>query len=417
MRIEQSGGAVLSVSSQAILLILSALAACGSDAGSNKQSLTAGQGGGTATLSLPAHTAGKSCSQDAECQNGSCAKTLGSGNPLLGAAPADAPGGYCTSGCLTSAECGEGGACIGAGQATGFPGAAGSGSTTRGLCYASCTTSADCRDKYRCISAFGTPIVTAIGVNGSCQPAPPTDKLGDSVVGTMCSGDSDCDGGSCMSSDVFSAAGYPGGYCSGRCLADSDCGSAGVCSGAIGGGAGTCYRKCEADADCARAGYRCRASALAGLMGTQSASKQCTPGADPLPDGAVGSACHSDAECGGAAMSCKDQLAGQFGGAATTLPGGYCSESCVDASDCGAGGVCAGSFAGVVAGNCFKGCANASECRTGYSCGAAPAPTIPGGGMIPGGAMLPRQTPTQSVCSPMTATPTMPAAEQDAGVP
>jgi hypothetical protein len=401
MQIKQSGR-VTTYKIWVGLHLVAMLAACGGDDDDSKQQgVTAGQGGGTAVLSLPARTAGKACAQDADCVNGSCAHQVLNGTALLGATSADAPGGYCTAGCLTNAECGEGGACLGAGQATGAAG----GGTSRGLCYASCPATDSCREGYRCISSFGAPISAPNGVNGSCRPAPVTDKLPDSVVGSMCSVDDDCSGGSCMLTDMFSAnmSGYPGGYCTGRCLEDADCGVAGVCSPALLGGAGTCYRKCEDDSDCDREGYRCRTPAGANLMPNQSAPKQCAPGVKPLSDGIVGRACSADGECGGAAMSCRTQLAGAFGGRATPLPGGYCTQGCVDASDCGAGGVCTGALGGFVNGTCYKSCGSATDCREGYSCRA------PAGGGAQGGN-------AQTVCAP-TPPPMEPAPDQDAGAP
>src|SRR5205085_5880830 len=122
----------------------------------------------------------------------------------------------------------------------------------------------------------------------TCQPAPATDNLTDGVVGSSCAGDEDCAGGRCLT--TTNTASYPGGYCSGRCLADADCGSKGSCTPGLVGGAGTCYLKCASDADCDRDGYRCRS--------TGGGRQQCVPGAAPLPDDVVGSACTSDDECG-----------------------------------------------------------------------------------------------------------------------
>ena len=387
-------------------------------------------GGGAPVAMLAAHVAGKACAQDKDCDRGSCAKqlTVGGANFLAGSTALDAPGGYCTGSCSTSADCGEGGSCIITQQlpaalaGLGLPGAATAGAagamsaaaeTAPGRCYAACSMSSECRDGYRCVGADGSTITTAAGATGSCQPTPATDKLPDSVVGTTCIADADCKAGRCMTTlagNMFgmTATTFTGGYCTGRCVDDSTCGATGACNLGFGAVSGTCYRKCESDADCGRDGYRCRAAAGAGLFPTQttSASKQCTPGAMPLPDGVVGQACSSDAECGSAATSCKSELAGQFGGAVTALPGGYCTGSCVDASDCGAGGVCSGALGGFVAGTCYKGCTSAAECRAGYSCG------TPSSG-FPGGMGFPGMTATQTVCSPTPAA----AMDQDAGTP
>jgi hypothetical protein len=200
----------------------------------------------------------------------------------------------------------------------------------------------------------GVPI-NLLGPN-TCQPEPETDKLGDGVVGAMCAADGDCGDGRCLR--MSNASNYPGGYCTGRCLEDADCGKNGSCTPGLAGGAGTCYLRCAGDSDCKRDGYRCRATATATM--------QCVPGAAPLPDNVSGRACTADADCGNAAMSCGTRL-GRY-----AAPGGYCSQRCVDATDCGAGGVCVGGRGGTTAaGTCYKGCADGSECREGYTCGPA----------------------------------------------
>jgi hypothetical protein len=193
----------------------------------------------------------------------------------------------------------------------------------------------------------------------TCRVAPATDKLSGTTVGSMCSGDTDCSGGMCLTRDALTMN-YPGGYCTGRCLTDADCGDVGACTLALPGMAGNCVRKCDTDADCGRDGYRCRM----GFTGT----KQCTPGAKPLEDGIAGKACGGDADCGGISMSCMMQTQGFAGMAGTTYPGGYCTQSCVDSSDCGAGASCSVSLGGFAGGSCYKTCSSASDCRMGYVC-------------------------------------------------
>jgi hypothetical protein len=455
MLIHRSSARIAALVTLAGLLVFGTLAGCG---GSDHETpppptkTTAGSGAAAAGSSvgapLPARTAGKACAADSECGTGSCVKQLPDMTNAFGGGGAmvEAPGGYCSKSCSVSADCGEGGGCVGTQQGAaglaglfGAAGSTGSMNAASGKCYASCKDASECREGYRCVSSFGQAVTSASGSSGSCQPTPATDKLDDSVVGSMCSTDSDCSGGSCMTTAAspFGQFGggtmmtYAGGYCSGRCLQDSDCGASGVCSMGFGGGTGTCMRKCESDADCGRDGYRCRASAnLGGIPGqatTTTTAKQCTPGAKPLPDAVVGKACSDDSDCGSAAMSCKTQLASQFGGQATALPGGYCTQGCVDASDCGAGGVCSGAFGGIVMGNCFKACSSATDCRAGYNCGMPPS-AVPNGGMIPGGMGFPGvmglpagTTSTATVCSTGAPAATTDqdagAADQDAGAP
>jgi hypothetical protein len=354
------------------------LAACsGSD--SNKSNATtaaggggrSGSGGSSGPAPLTDNVVGKACSANNDCSNGLCAMSFGA-NGLSGVMGTPAPGGYCTSTCAMDSDCGSSGVCIGA--FAGIPGLpiGGAGAATRGQCYLGCSTSDQCREGYRCVNALGIPVAAAgsggsgaatggigaptlgaIGGASSCQPAPVTDKLTGSIVGAMCSADGDCGGGRCATSNGIGTT-YPGGYCTGRCLQDSDCGDVGSCTPGYGGAAGTCYRKCSSDADCGRDGYRCRT--------TGNSLMQCVPGAKPLADGVVGNACTADADCGGAAMSCDLGM---------RTPGGYCTERCADASDCGSGGTCIGAIGGATAsGTCYKTCTAMSDCRAGYACGA-----------------------------------------------
>jgi hypothetical protein len=404
-------------------------AGCGGDDAPKQVSngVTSGSGGSTvAPQPLPSHTAGKACSGDMDCAGGTCEMSLSNGTGFMAAATM-APGGYCSTSCATSMDCGEGGSCIGATMAPMLPmfparptgrggaggtsgtsgspaagsggsagaraGAAGSRSAgTRGLCYASCSADTDCREGYRCNSALGTPFMPAgmMSTSGTCQVAPPTDQLANGVVGNMCAADPDCEGGRCTTTSGTTR--FPGGYCSGRCLLDSNCGSSGFCSPGTGGATGTCYRSCGSDSDCGREGYRCRAG-----TGAQATPKRCIPGAAPLPDNVVGNACGADADCGGAAMSCRTQTLAQ---PATALPGGYCTGSCVESLDCGAGGTCLGASGGQANGNCFRTCSGDTECRTGYVCAE---PSGSRAGSMP------------TVCRPPTPMP-MPM-DQDAGTP
>jgi hypothetical protein len=79
---------------------------------------------------------------------------------------------------------------------------------------------------------------------------------------------------------------------------------------------------------------------------------------------AVGSACTTDAECGGGDFMCM-----------TDHPDGYCIKMCDHANgdaDCPTGSIC--QFDGTAA-ECHAECSAAADCRTGYTC--APASTDP----------------------------------------
>jgi hypothetical protein len=229
---------------------------------------------------------------------------------------------------------------------------------------ARCEASRDCREGYHCVDASGVIVDATMNMGptaGSCQVTPETDKLSGQTAGAMCAMNGDCGSGMCVTTDALGTT-YPGGYCSGRCSTDADCGEQAACGlGPSGSTVGACYRTCKADADCGRAGYRCRSA--------DAATKLCVPGVGPLPDQKAGSPCTSDADCGGAAYSCTMQLTS--GDVQRTAPGGYCSLYCVDDADCGAGGSCVGGpgSGATASGICYKLCSAATDCRDGYTCG------------------------------------------------
>ena len=87
---------------------------------------------------LPDHTAGRPCTQDAQCGGNvaSCASQLPSDfvtNELM-----PALGGYCSQRCALDSECGAGAQCVNYG-------------TSGGMCFASCSDAAPCRTGYMCI--------------------------------------------------------------------------------------------------------------------------------------------------------------------------------------------------------------------------------------------------------------------------
>ena len=178
--------------------------------------------------------------------------------------------------------------------------------------------------------------------------------IADGGVGSSCAVDSDCRTGQCILDETITGTVYPGGYCTGRCASDSDCGVRGLCVPGVLNRAGSCALRCDTDADCKRDGYRCRAPGGVG---------RCAPGPKPLPDGVVGNACSTDVDCGGAPMSCATKLG-------IDAPGGYCSQKCAVNADCGKGGVCVSGVGIItlVAGICVKGCTPPEGCRAGYTC-------------------------------------------------
>ena len=125
---------ILSIQRLSCLLFMAALqggVGCGEAASADTKSSTtrsASQvddkpvGDASVTPTLPDDTAGKGCTQDADCAPGTCLSVF---QPLSGGMM-NAPGGYCSLTCMTSTECGVGGTCSGA-----FAGFGGIGATTR----------------------------------------------------------------------------------------------------------------------------------------------------------------------------------------------------------------------------------------------------------------------------------------------
>lgn len=167
---------------------------------------------------LGANVAGKSCSANSDCGEGTC-NTLG--------------GSYCTGACSSNGDCGEGGVCI-----RGLYGSA-------GRCEEACSTDTDCQNdangwgcgggetKYCIVKADPLPTGT---VGKACTPA---------------TASADCGPGSCRQRG-FSNETYPGGYCIASCTADADCGSDGACINGT-----TCMKKCSSATEC-RPEYECK---------------------------------------------------------------------------------------------------------------------------------------------------------------
>jgi hypothetical protein len=244
--------------------------------------------------------------------------------------------------------------------------------------------------------------------------APMLADLDDNVAGATCNSDADCGGENAKCATTIGGIDFmgmsiggtpaPDGYCTGACADDSNCGAGGVCAGALGGFLnGTCQAACEEDTDC-REGQICNAGfqipdggipmgdggmGLPGGGGMQLPPQPSTclpkPEVDQLADNKAGSACSTDADCGGG--TCADMIGGfeifgQLVGA-TAAPGKYCTGRCTEDAQCGAGGTCVVVFGG--AGSCYGSCMEDDDCtRDGYTC-SAPFGGGMGGGMGGGG--------------------------------
>jgi hypothetical protein len=94
-----------------------------------------------------------------------------------------------------------------------------------------------------------------------------TKPLSARTAGKACAADAECAPGTCATTLRFlpgsSGMVAPGGYCTGTCKTDEQCGEGGTCRGSyadlsgMGVVDGRCLATCSADGDC-RMGYRCR---------------------------------------------------------------------------------------------------------------------------------------------------------------
>lgn len=218
--------------------------------------------------------------------------------------------------------------------------------------------------------AGGTSGVGGGGAGGamSVQPLP------NDTAGKPCTANTECAPGTCtlMVEGVDGMpAPAPGGYCTGNCTTDIDCGAGGTCVLTFGTMAGLCYDGCTADTDC-REGYLC---------GPLTSTCRPTPANDQLADNSAGIPCAADTECGDG--TCLTTLL-----SGEPFPGGYCSGACLMDSHCGAGGVCWRT--GAAAGRCYDACVADTDCtRDGYRCRTIADPIM---GCLPAADPLPDNT-------------------------
>jgi hypothetical protein len=230
--------------------------------GNNNGNSTGNTGdAGGPTTDLDDNVAGQACNSNADCKGtgATCATEIGGitfGGMSIGGRPA--PDGYCTGACTANEQCGKGGVCVGA-----------IAGILEGSCQQACDTDGDCRDGHECNE--GQTIDADAGIPGggvtipnTCLPKPETVQIEDGKVGIACTADADCGGGVCSTRlGIFTTA--PGGYCSGPCTTNEDCGQGGVCTGTNPlTGAGACYLGCASNTECTRDGYICRTVPLSG---------------------------------------------------------------------------------------------------------------------------------------------------------
>jgi hypothetical protein len=130
------------------------------------------------------------------------------------------------------------------------------------LCYDLCTQTDPCRTGYACYDV-------GLGTTGACllDPIPTAPQPPDSLVGSPCTVDSQCqvDGGYpagfCYPQTLSGAAtGFTGGYCMGDCTAVENCGNTAIClsTSTFSFCADLCSAPKAGQSDC-RANYVCEA--------------------------------------------------------------------------------------------------------------------------------------------------------------
>jgi hypothetical protein len=234
------------------------LAACGEkeepaapqDAGSDADDAPSVSGLESLLASLGDDVAGSPCVQDEECEgtNARCSR--------------GAPGTVrtCTGLCTSDDHCGRNGTCVEVARL---------GAETLSFCQKLCASDDECDAQLQCSRAFnvygvlrgisdrlrGADVFADEGTPTVCQEKPETVMIEDGAVGRACS--EGCPGGSC---DALPAAFTPGGYCSGKCLRDEQCGENGACVQDVAtltlGLPGMCLLRCTDRTEC-REGYGC----------------------------------------------------------------------------------------------------------------------------------------------------------------
>jgi len=314
---------------------------------------------------------GMMCSASADCGDGGFCVGESDGFP----------GGYCTTTCGDGVECPAGSICVQVDMTTSW-------------CLDSCDATATertCRAGYGCATSFDLPgpvCLPGCSDDTDC----PTDRMcdpeggfsGEGVCfdpsarfGDECASETDCpSGASCASEGFF---GWPGGVCAGfgcnpastgECPTDSVC----VPGGRFGG---MCVGGCTTDADC-RTLYECAP------VPDHPELSYCAPNCNRDADCSPGRVCNralgtcnvalDPAELG---VACSSSRRLCRGGTCLTetdsgLPGSYCTyigcdPDAADATDgCPGDGVCLRIDADTAM--CLDGCATDADCRPEYAC-------------------------------------------------
>ena len=179
-------------------------------------------------------------------------------------------------------------------------------------------------------------------------------------IGKPCTQASECVGGACRPEATH---GYPGGFCTTKCSeearrnfeTDQSCGANAHCQ-IDGWSDHVCMPACEDSSEC-REGYRCEPFRKGSKVGVCYPAFEVTP--PPLPPKDLEEPCTKDDDCEQVCLT--EQSWG--------LPGGMCSASCNQDSDCGPNSACAyWGPEGATQRLCMKHCGSSADCREFYYC-------------------------------------------------
>lgn len=323
-------------------------------------------GADAGTLPAPGDVGG-SCTSSADCgEGGFCI------GPDMGFTD-----GYCTRDC-SGTDCPEGSTCVAVGMGT-------------NICLDDCDPASgmrECRMGYGCADSIMVPPVCIPGCidDTDCPDGLSCDPTGgfagsgtcfdpSAEPGGPCTDESMCPAGSFCLGEGFT--GWPGGACGGpECepASGDGCPEGAACLATMGGG--ICVAGCTMDSDC-REAYRCLTDEDTGRQycgpgctddSQCSGGRVCNPAlgtcANPFEPDRLGQACMGRRSCPGG--TCLREFESGFPGAYCTYVG--CTIGAPDGIDgCPGDGVCIAAGDGTT-GFCLDGCTADTDCRDAYAC-------------------------------------------------
>jgi len=120
-----------------------------------------------------------------------------------------------------------------------------------------CRQSSDCPDADDACHLDGlskvltVPLQGTVEALGHCAPVVNRARFTSAIAGAACTADNECaseEGGRCIKPSHTGI--FPGGYCTGNCTRDADCGEDALCASALLSvplAAGRCLKRCESE--------------------------------------------------------------------------------------------------------------------------------------------------------------------------